>query len=37
MRKVNENITDIQKALADVNSSSEHLTKVERLLLGSPA
>ncbi|MFH2059131.1 MAG: methyl-accepting chemotaxis protein [Pseudomonadota bacterium] len=37
MGKVNENITDIRKTLADVNSSSEHLTKVERLLLGSIA
>ena len=37
MRKVNENITDIRKALADVNSSSENLAKVERLLLGSIA
>lgn len=37
MKTVNENITDIRKALAGVNSSSEHLTKVERLLLGSIA
>ncbi len=37
MKTVNENITDIRKALADVNSSSERLTKVERLLLGSIA
>ncbi len=37
MRKVNENVTDIRKDLADVNSSSEHLTKVERRLLGSIA
>ena len=37
MRKVNENVTDIRKDLADVNNSSEHLTKVERRLLGSIA
>lgn len=37
MRKVNENITDIRKALIDVNNGSEHLTKVERILLGSIA
>jgi len=37
MRKVNENMTDIRKDLADVNSSSEHLTTVERRLLGSIA
>jgi methyl-accepting chemotaxis protein len=37
MGKVNENITDIRQALADVNSSSENLTKVEKLLLGSIA
>ncbi|MDA8133177.1 MAG: methyl-accepting chemotaxis protein [Desulfobacteraceae bacterium] len=37
MRKVNENMTDIRKDLVDVNSSSEHLTKVERRLLGSIA
>ena len=37
MRKVNENMTDIRKDLAEVNSSSEHLTKVERRLLGSIA
>ncbi|WP_300465165.1 methyl-accepting chemotaxis protein [Desulfobacula sp.] len=35
MRKVNENIVDIRQALTDVNSSSEHLTTVERLLLDS--
>lgn len=35
MGTVNENITDIRTALADVNNSSENLTKVERLLLGS--
>ncbi|MDA3788708.1 MAG: methyl-accepting chemotaxis protein [Desulfobacula sp.] len=34
MSKVNENIKDIQRVLAAVNSSSEHLTKVEKLLLG---
>ena len=33
MRKVNENISGIRKTLADVNSSAEHLTKVERQLL----
>ena len=37
MSKVNENIMDIQRALADVNSSSEHLAKVEKRLLGSIA
>ena len=37
MGKVNENMTDIRKDLASVNSSSEHLTKVERRLLGSIA
>jgi len=37
MKKVNENITGIRKALGDVNSSSEHLTKVEKQLLGSTA
>ncbi|MFH2092756.1 MAG: methyl-accepting chemotaxis protein [Pseudomonadota bacterium] len=37
MSKVNENITDIRTALAGISSSSEHLTKVERHLLGSIA
>lgn len=35
MQTVNENIADIRKALADINSSSEHLKKVEQLMLGS--
>ncbi len=35
MSKVNDNITDIRKALADVSSSSEHLTKVGSQLLDS--
>ncbi|MCA1793140.1 MAG: methyl-accepting chemotaxis protein [Desulfobacteraceae bacterium] len=34
MKKVNENIAEIRKALADVNSSSEHLKKMEQLMLG---
>ena len=35
MQTVNENIADIRKALADINSSSEHLKKVEQLMIGS--
>ena len=37
MGKVNENITDIRKALTEVNSSSENLTTIEKLLLDSLA
>lgn len=37
MRKVNENLAQIRKTLTDVNSSSEDLTKVEKLMLGSIA
>jgi methyl-accepting chemotaxis protein len=37
MSLVTENITDIRNALDTVSSSSEHLTKVERLLLDSIA
>ncbi len=37
MGKVNENLAEIRKALTDVNTSSEDLTKVERLMRGSIA
>nr|NJM00973.1 hypothetical protein [Desulfobacula sp.] len=37
MKKVNENMTDIQKVLAGVTGGSEHLAKVEKKMLGSIA
>lgn len=37
MKKVNENLSEIRRALTDVNSSSEDLTKVEKRMLGSIA
>ena len=37
MGKVNENLAQIRKALTDVNTSSEDLTTVERLMRGSIA
>ncbi len=37
MRKVNENLAEIRKALTDINTGSEDLTKVERLMRGSIA
>jgi methyl-accepting chemotaxis protein len=37
MRKVNENLAEIRKALTDINTGSEDLTKVERLMHGSIA
>ncbi|MBU1193621.1 MAG: hypothetical protein KKE62_08255 [Proteobacteria bacterium] len=37
MKKVNENLAQIRKALTDVSSSSDDLTKVEKMMLGSIA
>jgi hypothetical protein len=34
MEKVNENLAEMRKALADVNTSSEDLTTVERVMRG---